>query len=53
MFANGVSLFSSHSYEEVAEAAIQGAITNVEEWSRRSKLTLNARNFEVAFFSNN
>ncbi len=53
MFADDVSLFSSHPNKEVAEAAIQEAISNVAEWSQRRKLTLNASKCEVAFFTNN
>ncbi len=34
MFADDVSLFSSHPNKEIAEAAMQEAITNVAEWSR-------------------
>ncbi len=41
MFADDVSLYSSHHNKEVAEAAIQEAITNVAERSGRCKLTLN------------
>ncbi len=52
MFADDVSLFGSHPNKEVAEAAIQEAITNVAEWSRRRKLTINARKCEAAFFTN-
>ncbi len=53
MFTDDVSLFSSHPKKEVAEAAIQEAITNIADWSRRLKLTLNASKCEVAFFTNN
>ncbi len=53
MFADDVSLFSSYPNKEVAEAAIHEAITNVAEWSRCRKLTLNASKCEVAFFTNN
>ncbi len=53
MFADDVSLFSSRPNKEVAEAAIQEAITNVAEWSRCRKLTLNTSTCEVAFFTNN
>ncbi len=53
MFADDVSLFNSHPNKEVAEAAIQEAITNVAEWSRCRKLTLNSSKCEVAFFTNN
>ncbi len=53
MFADDVSLFSSHPDKEVAEAVIQEAIANVAEWSQRCKLTLNASKFEVAIFTNN
>ncbi len=49
MFADDVSLFSSHLNKEVAEAAIQEAITNVAEWSRCRKLTLNTSKCEVVF----
>ncbi len=52
MFADDVSLLSSHPNKEVAEATIQGAITNVVEWIRSHKLTLNASKCEVAFFTN-
>ncbi len=51
MFADDVSLFSSYPNKEVA--AIQEAITNVAEWSRCRKLTLNASKCEVASFTNN
>ncbi len=51
--ADDVSLFSRHPNKEVAEAAIQEAITNEAEWSRRCKLTLNPSTCEVAFFTNN
>ncbi len=53
MFAVDVSLFSSHPNKEVAEAAIQEAITNVAERSRLRKLTLKTSKCEVAFFTNN
>ncbi len=53
MFADTVSLFSSHPNKEVAVAAIQEAITKVAEWSRRCKSTINASKCEVAFFINN
>ncbi len=53
MFADDVSLFSSHPNKEVAEAAIQEAIANVAEWSRCRKLTLNTSKCKVAFFTNN
>ncbi len=53
MFADDVLLFSSHPNKEVAEAAIQEAITNVAEWSRFRKLTLNTSKCEVTFFTNN
>ncbi len=52
MFADDVSLFNSHPNKEVAEAAIQEAITNVAEWSRRRKLTITASKCEVAYFIN-
>ncbi len=48
-----MSLFSSHPNKEVAEAAIQEAITNVAEWTRCRKLTLNTSKCEVALFTNN
>ncbi len=53
MFADVVSLFSSHPSKEVTEAAIQEAITSVADWIRRRKLTLNASKCEVAFFTKN
>ncbi len=53
MLDDDVSPFSRHPNKEVAEAAIQEAITNVTEWSRCRKLTLNASKCEVAFFTNN
>ncbi len=53
MFADDVSLFSSHPNKEVVEAAIQEDITNVAEWSQRRKFTPNASKCEVAFFTNN
>ncbi len=53
MFADDVSLFSSHPNKEAVEAAIQEAITNVAEWSRCRKLTLNTSKCEVPFFTNN
>ncbi len=53
LFADDVSLFSSHINEEIAEASMQEAITNVAEWSRCHKHTLNTRKCEVAFFTNN
>ncbi len=53
MFADDVSLFSIHPYKEVAEAAIQEAITNVAEWSRRRKLTISASKCAVAIFNIN
>ncbi len=49
MFADDVSLFSSHPKKEVTEAAIQEAITNVAKWNRCRKLTLNTSKCEVAF----
>ncbi len=48
MFADDVSLFSSHPNKKVAEAAIQEAITNVAECSRYRKLTLNTSKEEAA-----
>ncbi len=53
MFADDVSLFSSHPNKEVPEAAIQEAITIMAEWSRCHKLTLNTSKCDVAFFINN
>ncbi len=53
MFADDVSLFSSQPNKEVAEAAIQEAITNVAEWSRCRNLTINTSKCEVVFFTNN
>ncbi len=53
MFADDVSLFSTHQNKEVAEAAIQEGITEVAEWSRCHEFTLNASKCEVAFFTNN
>ncbi len=53
LFADDVSLFSSHNNKEVAEAAIQEAITNVAEWSRCNKFTLNTSKCEVVLFTNN
>ncbi len=50
MFDDDVSVFCSHPNKEVAEAAIGEAMTNVAEWSRHRKLTLNASKREVAFF---
>ncbi len=47
-----LSMFPS-STATFAEAAIQEAITNVAEWSRRRNLILNASIFEVAFFAKN
>ncbi len=44
---------SSHPNKEVAEAAIQGALTNEAEWSRHRKLTLNASKNEVSSFTGN
>ncbi len=52
MFADDVTLFSSHPNKEVAEAAIQEAIMNVAEWSPCHKITLNTSKCEVAFFTN-
>ncbi len=53
MFADDFSLFSNHPNKEIAEAAMQEAITNVAEWSRCHKLKLNASKCEVDFFTNN
>ncbi len=53
MFADDVSLVSSHPNKEVAEAAIHEAITNVTKWSRCSKLTINTSRCEVAFYTYN
>ncbi len=50
IFAVDVSLYGSHPNKESAEAAIQEAITNVAEWSRRRKLIFNASKCEVAVF---
>ncbi len=49
MFTDDVSRFSSQPNKQVAEPAIQEAITNVVEWSRRRKLTFNASKCKVAF----
>ncbi len=49
MFADDVSLFSSHPNKEVAETAIREALTNVAEWSRCRKLTLKASKCVVSF----
>ncbi len=40
MFADDVSLLSSHFNKEVAEVAIQEGIKKVAEWSQRHKITL-------------
>ncbi len=53
MFADDISLFSSHPNKEIAEAAMQEAIKNMAEWSRCHILNLNASKCEVAFFTNN
>ncbi len=52
-FAVNVSLFSNHSNKEVTEVAMWKALTKVEEWRQRQKLTLDASQCDVAFFTNN
>ncbi len=53
MFADDVSLFSSHPNKEIVEAAMQEAIRNVAKWSRCHKLILKASKCEVTFFTDN
>ncbi len=52
MFADDVSLFSSHPNKEIAEATIK-PYNEGGGLGRHHKLTLNASKSEVAFFTNN
>ena len=51
MYADDLALYSLHQHKEVAQAAVQAAVTAVEQWSGRKKLKLNAAKCEVSFFS--
>ncbi len=53
MFAGDVSLFCSHPCKLTAQAAMQEAVTRVEEWSSYHKMTLNAEKCEVTCFTSN
>ncbi len=53
LFADDVSLISSHHNELVAEKELQRAVTAVAEWSNFKKMVLNADKCEVTFFSTN
>jgi ribonuclease HI len=51
MYADDVALLAQHRVKDRACAALQEAVTNVEEWSRAKKMTLSTSKSEVAAFS--
>ncbi len=53
LFADDVSLISSHHNKLVAEKELQRAVTAVTDWSASKKIVLNADKCEVTFFSTN
>ncbi len=53
LFADDVSLISSHHNKLVAEKELQRAVSAVAEWSTSKKMVLNADKCEVTFFSPN
>ncbi len=53
LFADDVSLISSHHNQLVAEKELQHAVIAVSEWSTSKKMVLNADKCEVTFFSPN
>ncbi len=53
MFADDVSVFSSHPFKLTAQAAMLEAVIRVAEWSWHHKMTLNTEKCEVASFTSN
>ncbi len=53
LFADDVSLISSHHNKLVAEKELQRAITAVADWSASKKMVLNADKCELTFFATN
>ncbi len=53
LFADDVSLISSHHNKLVAEKELQRAVTAVADWGASKKMVLNAGKCEVTFFSTN
>ncbi len=53
LFADDVSIISSHHNEIVAEKDLRRADTTVAEWRNFKKMVLNADKCKVAFFSTN
>ncbi len=53
LFADDVSLISSHRNKLVAAKELQRAVTAVAKWSTSKKMVLNGDKFEVTFFSKN
>ncbi len=53
LFADDVTLISSHHNKLVAEKELQLAVTAVAEWSTSKKMVLNADKCEVTLFSTN
>ncbi len=50
LFADDVSLISSHHNKQVAEKELQRVVTVVAKWSTSKKMVLNAVEREVTFF---
>ncbi len=53
LFADNVSLISSHHNKLVAEKELQRAVTAVADWSASKKMVINADKCELTFFSTN
>ncbi len=53
LFADYVSLVSSHDNKLAAEKELQRAVTAVTKWSTSKLMVLNADKYEVTFFSTN
>jgi hypothetical protein len=51
LYADDVTLWSSHHVKESALASLQRAVSHVGEWSRRAKLLLSSAKSELTFFS--
>ncbi len=53
LFADDVSLISSHHYKLVAEKELRRAVTAVADWSASKKMVLSADKCRVTLFSTN
>ncbi len=53
LFADDVSLISSHHHKLVAEKELQRAVIAVVEWSTSKKMVLNVDKCQATFFSTN